>query len=142
ETLAHFATQTRRYHESVAFLNEAVRLSPRLWSSHLALGMGLLRLGKAEEGRAAIEKSFEGDPFNLWAKNTLDLLDVMKEYRETKHGDFIIKADPKESDLLSNYAAALLDEAKSKLSAKYKFTPRAPITVEIFPNHDDFAVRT
>jgi tetratricopeptide (TPR) repeat protein len=141
ETLAHFATQTRRYSESVAFLNEAVKLSPRLWSARLALGMGLLRLGKIEEGRAEVERAFEGDPFNVWAKNTLDLLDAMKEYRETKSGDFIIKADAKESDILSAYASELLDEAKSKLSAKYKFTPRAPILVEIFPNHEDFAVR-
>jgi len=141
EVLAHFATQTRRYSESVAFLREAVKLSPRLWSSHLALGMGLLRLGKMEEGRAAVEASFEGDPFNLWAKNTLDLLDSMKEYRETKHGDFIIKADAKENDVLVGYATDLLDEVKQKLSSKYKFTPRAPISVEIFPNHEDFAVR-
>jgi tetratricopeptide (TPR) repeat protein len=141
ETLGHFATQTRRYSDAVAFLREAVKLSPRLWSSHLALGMGLLRLGKMEEGRAAVEASFEGDSFNLWAKNTLDLLDSMKEYRETKHGDFIIKADAKENDILVSYAAALLDEAKAALSAKYKFTPRAPIAVEIFPNHDDFGVR-
>src|SRR6266540_926483 len=141
ETVAHFATQTRRYSESVTFLNEALKLSPDQWSSHLALGMGLLRMGKIEEGRAAVEKSFEGDPFNIWAKNTLDLLDAMKEYRETKHGDFVIKADAKESDVLAPYAAELLDEAKAKLSAKYKFTPRAPIAVEIFPNHEDFAVR-
>jgi tetratricopeptide (TPR) repeat protein len=141
ETVAHFATQTRRYSESVGFLNEALKLAPNQWSSHLALGMGLLRMGKIEEGRAAVEKSFEGDPFNVWAKNTLDQLDAMKEYRETKHGDFIIKADPKESDIVAPYAAQLLDEAKAKLSAKYKFTPRAPISVEMFPNHDDFAVR-
>src|SRR5262249_32254359 len=137
----HFATQTRRYSESVAFLNQALKLSPDQWSSHLALGMGLLRMGKIEEGRAEVEKTFEGDPFNIWAKNTLDLLDAMKEYRETKHGDFIIKADAKESGVLAPYAAELLDEAKAKLSAKYKFTPRAPISVEIFPNHEDFAVR-
>src|SRR5262245_5918320 len=141
ETVAHFATQTRRYSESVAFLNQALKLSPDQWSSRLALGMGLLRMGKIEEGRAAVEKAFEGDPFNVWAKNTLDLLDTMKEYRETKHGDFVIKADAKESDVLAPYAAELLDEAKAKLSAKYKFTPRPPIAVEIFPNHDDFAVR-
>lgn len=141
ETVAHFATQTRRYSEAVAFLDRALKLSPDLWSARLALGMGLLRLGKIEEGRAAVEKAFEGDPFNVWAKNTLDLLDAMKEYRETKHGDFVIKADAKESDVLTPYAAELLDEAKAKLSAKYKFTPRAPIAVEIFPNHEDFAVR-
>jgi cellulose synthase operon protein C len=141
EVLSHFATQTRRYSEGVAFSLKAVELSPRLWSAHLALGIGLLRLGKMDEGRAAIELSFKGDPFNIWAKNTLDLLDSMKEYRETKVGDFIVKADPKESDVLFKYGPSLLEEAQRKLTAKYRFTPRGPILVEIFPNHDDFAVR-
>jgi tetratricopeptide (TPR) repeat protein len=141
EVLGHFATQTRRYAESVAFLREAVRLQPRQWSSHLALGTGLLRLGNFEEGRASLEKAFEGDPFNVWAKNTLDLLDAMKEYRETKSGDFLIKTGAKESDVLAAYSAELLSEAQKALTTKYKFTPAGPISVEIFPNHDDFAVR-
>jgi cellulose synthase operon protein C len=140
ETLAHFATQTRRYEESVAFLREAVKLTPNLYSSHLALGMGLLRLGKMDEGRAAIELAFKGDPFNLWAKNSLDLLDTMKEYGETKSGDFRILAAAKENDVLSGYASELLTDAQKSLTSKYQFTPQAPITVEIFPNHDDFAV--
>lgn len=141
EALAHFATQTRRYAESVAFLREAVSLSPRLWSAHLALGIGLLRLGEMEEGRAAVEKSFAGDGFNIWAKNTLDLLDSMKDYRETKRGDFLVKVASKEADVLTDYAHDLLGEARGKLSAKYKFMPKGPISVEIFPNHEDFAVR-
>lgn len=141
EVLAHHATQTRRYSEAVAYLQKAVQLSPRLWSSHLALGMGLLRLGKMEEGRASLETAFQGDGFNIWAKNTLDLLDAMKEYRETKSGDFLVKTAAKETDVLSGYATDLLAEAQKKLAAKYQFTPRGPISVEIFPNHDDFAVR-
>ncbi len=141
EILAHFATQTRRYREGVAFLHKAIEISPRLWSSHLALGIGWLRLGKMEDGRAELELAFKGDPFNVWAKNTLDLLDAMKEYKETRSGDFIVKASAKENDVLINYAVDLLAEAQRKLSAKYKFTPRGPISVEIFPNHDDFAVR-
>ena len=141
ETLAHFATQTRRYRESVAFLREAIKLSPNLYSAHLALGMGLLRMGDFEEGRAEVELAFKGDPFNIWAKNTLDLLDTMNEYKVTKTGDFVIKIAEKENDVLSGYAADLLTEAQAKLSAKYKFTPRGPISIEIFPNHDDFAVR-
>jgi cellulose synthase operon protein C len=141
EVLAHFATQVRRYNEGVVFLREAIRLSPRLWSSHLALGIGLLRLGQMDEGRAELELAFKGDPFNLWAKNTLDLLDSMKDYRTTRRGDFILTAAAKENDVLSNYAGNLLEEAQRKLSAKYKFTPRPPISVEIFPNHADFEVR-
>ena len=141
EVLGHFATQMRRYRESVAFLRQAVEASPRLWSSHLALGIGLLRLGEIAEGRAALETAFRGDPFNLWAKNTLDLLDSMKEYGETRAGDFLIRTAAEETKVLSGYAADLLEEARERLSQRYRFTPRAPISVEIFPNHDDFAVR-
>ncbi len=142
DVLSHYATITRRTTQAAAFARRATELSPRLWSAHLALGMALLRLGQMEEGRAAVEKSFRGDPFNLWAKNTLDLLDAMKDYRETKHAGFLIKADAKESDVVAPYAASLLDEAATKLTAKYHFTPQGPVIVELFPNHEDFAVRT
>jgi tetratricopeptide (TPR) repeat protein len=140
--LSHYANITRRTTEAATFAKRATEISPRLWSAHLDLGMALLRLGQMEEGRAEVEKSFKGDPYNIWAKNTLDLLDAMKDYRETKHKAFLIKADAKESDVVTPYAAELLDEAAGKLTAKYHFTPQGPITVELFPNHDDFAVRT
>ncbi|HYW71346.1 MAG TPA: tetratricopeptide repeat protein [Pyrinomonadaceae bacterium] len=140
--LSHYATLTRRTEDAVGFARRATELSPRLWSAHLDLGMALLRLGQMEEGRAEIEKSFQGDPYNVWAKNTLDLLDAMKDYRETKHGPFLIKVDAKESDVVAPYASDLLNEAARQLTAKYRFTPKGPITVELFPNHEDFAVRT
>ncbi|HYJ86518.1 MAG TPA: tetratricopeptide repeat protein [Pyrinomonadaceae bacterium] len=140
--LSHFATMTRRTAQAASFARRAIEISPRLWSAHLNLGMALLRLGQMEAGRAEVERAFQGDPFNVWAKNTLDLLDAMKDYRETKNGQFVIKADAKESDVISGYAAELLGEAATKLTAKYHFTPQGPIMVELFPNHDDFAVRT
>jgi tetratricopeptide (TPR) repeat protein len=142
DVLSHFATMTRRTSQAASFASRAIEISPRLWSAHLDLGMALLRLGQMEAGRAAVEKAFKGDPFNVWAKNTLDLLDAIKDYRETKHDSFLIKADAKESDVISGYAAELLGEAAAKLTAKYHFTPQGPITVELFPNHEDFAVRT
>lgn len=142
EVMAHFATQTRRYDEAVELLRRAVDLAPRRWSAWLALGIGLQRIGQTAEGRIAIETSFKGDPFNVWAKNTLDLLDSMKDFRELRSGDFIIRTAPTESEIIAGYAAELLDEVGKRLAAKYRFNPRTPITVEIFPNHEDFAVRT
>lgn len=140
-TLAHYATITRRTEQAAAFARRAIELSPRLWDAHLSLGMSLLRLGQMEPGRAAVEQAFKGDPFNVWAKNTLDLLDSMAAFRATKRGPFVIKAAAHESDLLGPYAASLLEEAAAKLTAKYRFTPKGQITVEIFNNHEDFAVR-
>ncbi|HEX8150489.1 MAG TPA: tetratricopeptide repeat protein [Pyrinomonadaceae bacterium] len=141
ETLAHYATITRRVEQAADFSRRAVELSPRLWSAHLSLGMALLRLGRMEEGRAAVEKSFRGDPFNAWAKNTLDLLDVMRDFRETRRGAFVIKAGANEAEVLAPLAAGLLEEAAAKLTAKYRFTPKGPVVVELFTNHEDFAVR-
>lgn len=141
EVIAHFATQTRRYEESVELLRRAVELTPRRWSAWLALGIGLQRIGQPVEGRAAIETSFKGDPFNVWAKNTLDLLDSMKDFNELQRGDFIIRTAPSESEVIAGYASNLLDEVRDKLATRYRFKPRSPITVEIFPNHEDFAVR-
>jgi len=141
-TLSHYATITRRTEQAAQFARRATEIAPRLWDAHLNLGMALLRLGQMDKGRTAIETAFKGDPFNLWAKNTLDLLDTMRDYKETKRGPFIIKASSKESDVLSPYAASLLEEAAARLTTKYHFTPKGPIIVEIFQNHEDFAVRT
>ena len=140
--LSHYATITRRTEQAVQFARRAIQVAPRLWAAHLNLGMALLRLGQMEEGRAEVEIAFKGDPFNLWAKNTLDLLDSMRDFKETKRGAFIIKASAQESDVLAPYAAGLLEEAAVKLTSKYRFTPKGPIIVELFQNHEDFAVRT
>lgn len=142
ETLSHFATQTRRYAESAEFSKKAMELSPNLWDAHLSYGIALTRLGKVAEGRAEMEIGFKGDPFNVRAKNTLDLLDVLAEYPTVNHGSFILRASAKENPSITPYAGMLLDEALQSLSTKYKFTPRSPITVEIYENHEDFAVRT
>ncbi len=141
ETLAHFAVNKRRYADSVVFGTRAVELSPTLWRARTELGIQLLRVGKTAEGRVELEKTFAGDPFNVWAKNTLDLLDSMKDYVDTVRGPFLIKTSPDETGVIAPYAADLIEEAHKKLTAKYKFTPAAPISVEIFENHDDFAVK-
>ena len=142
DTLAHFAVNNRRYADAVDFGNRAAALSPNLWRARTQLGIQLLRTGRISEGRTELERVFEGDPYNVWAKNTLDLLDSMADFTETVRGPFLLKLAPAESGALAVYVADLLEEAHSKLTAKYRFTPRSPIQVEMFPNHEDFAVRS
>ena len=141
-TLAHYATITRRTEQAAQFSRRAIAIAPKLWEAHLSLGMALLRMGQMEQGRAEVEVAFKGDAFNVWAKNTLDLLDTMQDFREAKRGMFVVKASAQESDVLSGYALDLIEEASNKLTSKYKFTPKGPVIVEIFQNHEDFAVRT
>lgn len=141
-TLAQFATNERRYRDAVEFSRRAVALAPRLWPAWALLGINLLRIGQDAEARDVLERAFAGDPFNVWVKNTLDLLDSMRSYRESVTEHFIIRTAASEHDVLVPYLSALLEEAYRRLAEKYRFRPQGPIIVELFPNHEDFAVKT
>jgi len=141
-TLAEFAVFNRRYPEAVEFARRAVELSPWLWRAWATLGVNLLRLGRDAEGREVLERAFAGDPFNVWVKNTLDLLDSMRAYSETITEHFLIRMAPSETPVLAPLVAELLERAYALLSERYQFRPEGPIIVELFPNHEDFAVRT
>ena len=43
---------------------------------------------------------------------------------------------------MREHAVPLAKEALATLSKRYQFTPKGPILIEMFPKHDDFAVRT
>ncbi|MCS6816788.1 MAG: tetratricopeptide repeat protein [Blastocatellia bacterium] len=141
-TLADFAVLNRRYPEAVEFARRAVELSPWLWRAWATLGLNLLRLGRDAEGREVLERAFAGDPFNVWVKNTLDLLDSMRAYRETITEHFLIRMAPSEHPVVAPLVADLLERAYGRLSERYQFRPDGPIIVELFPNHEDFAVKT
>ena len=49
---------------------------------------------------------------------------------------------PSEVAVMREHAIPLAKEALATLSKRYNFTPKGPILIEMFPKHDDFAVRT
>jgi hypothetical protein len=53
-----------------------------------------------------------------------------------------MRVAPEEMGVMQEYAPALAREALDALSARWEFTPKGPILVEVFPRHDHFAVRT
>ena len=141
-TLADIAVNNRLYQRAVDFSAKAVELDDRSWWGYGLLGMNQLRLGDIDEGRANLESSFEGDPYNIWIKNTLDLLDTYPDYVTTKTPRFEIVIEGKESALLSVYYAKMAEEAYEALAERYQYEPETPIRIEVFPSHGDFSVRT
>jgi tetratricopeptide (TPR) repeat protein len=140
--LSEIAVNNRLYREARDFAAKAVELDPRSFVGLGFLGLNQLRLGQIEEGRQSLERSFEGDPYNVWIKNTLDLLDTYPSYVTTRSERFEIVIDGKESDLLSVYFERIANEAFDKLSERYDYAPPTPIRIEVYPSHGDFSVRT
>ncbi|MDH3735182.1 MAG: tetratricopeptide repeat protein, partial [Gemmatimonadota bacterium] len=142
EALAEVAYRTHRYADAVDFANQAIALDATSWSAYAALGLNQLRVGEFSAGRATLESAFAGDPFNLWVKNTLDLLDDFETFETSESQRFVFYMHPDEADLLSIYAPVLAEEAFDAMAARYGFAPPTPISVEIYDRHADFSVRT
>jgi tetratricopeptide (TPR) repeat protein len=140
--VAELAASVRGYREAADFARQAVALDPKSWRGHSVLGMNLLRLGEIDEGRQRLETAFKGDPYDVWTKNTLDLLDTYKDYDLVTAGRFRFLVEKKESELLTPYLTELAEEAYAKLAARYPYAPRGPIRVELYRSHADFSVRT
>ena len=147
---AHFYVITRRYREATERLRKAVRTNPRLWRAHAELGVNLMREGFDEEGSRHLEIAYDGDPYSAKTVNTLRLLDKYDRF-ESFPGEplegrdepkVIARLDRDESDLLRPYVLDLAERAITVFSKKYDFELQRPVRVELYPNHDDFAVRT
>lgn len=140
--LAELSARNRLYPDAVEFGREAVKLDARSWSGYAVLGINQLRVGAIADGRDNLERAFEGDPYDVWTKNTLDLLDDLREYNEERTERFILAINRRESEVLSIYFAELAERAYDSLSRRYGYTPVTPIRVEVYPTHADFSVRT
>jgi cellulose synthase operon protein C len=141
-TVAELAAQHRRYRDAVEIAERGLQLDSANWSAHALIGLTQLRLGDATKARASLERAFAGDPYNVWVKNTLDLLDTYPRYvtHRTEHFELFLHGD--EADVLSLYMAELAEDAYEKLARRYGTRPEVPVRVEVYPRHADFSVRT
>ena len=140
--IAEICGRSYRFDKAVYMAQKAVALDPRHWNGHTILGINLMRRGNEAEGRSYLETGFKGDPFNVWAMNVLNVLDVLDgfETRTTEH--FIVRMHTSDADILWPYLKPLLKESWRTLTAKYDFKPQGPILIEVFSEQEDFAVRT
>ena len=139
---ADLSARNYRFEEAVALTRKAVALDPGNTRAFGDLGMHLMRTGDEAEARKALERSFNADPFDQVTYNLLALLDTLDKFVVEQSGDLIFKFHPDEAPVMREYAIPLAHDAVKALSAKYQLTPKGPILIEVFPNHDDFAVRT
>jgi tetratricopeptide (TPR) repeat protein len=141
-TLADLAAQNRLYQDAEKFARRAVQLDPLSWRGYGLLGMNQFRLGQIEAGRANLERSFNGDPYNVWIKNTLQLADTFKDYALIDRGKFRVILHEQEDALLNEYIHDLAAQAYQYLKTRYRHEPDIPIRVELYPDHADFSVRS
>jgi tetratricopeptide (TPR) repeat protein len=140
--LAEVSARNRFYREAVAWAARGVALDSSSARTLGALGLNQLRVGEMAAGRRNLERAFALDPFNVWYKNTLDLLDVFARYTETSSPRFRLYTAPDDAGVLTPYLIPLAEEAYDRLAERYGYRPPTPIQVELYRHSADFSVRT
>lgn len=131
-----------RFDEAVALTRRAIEIDRESARSHADLGLHLLRTGDEAGARQALETSFKVDPYDIVTYNLLAMLDTLDKFETIRDGDVVLRLHPDEAAVMREHAMPLAKQALDTLSKRWDFKPTGPILVEMFPKHDDFAVRT
>jgi cellulose synthase operon protein C len=131
-----------RYEDAVIYYRKAIAAEPRLWAAHSALGIALMRLGKEDEPFKELELSYNNGYRNAATVNSLRLLDSYKNFDTFRDGTTILRLSKSESALLLPYMQSELHTILTTYEKKYRMKLPGPVRIEVYPNHEDFAVRT
>jgi cellulose synthase operon protein C len=140
--VAHELELHYRYEDAVTYYRKAIEADPRLWAAHSALGIDLMRLGQEDEPRKELELSYNNDYRDAATVNSLRLLDSYKNFETIRDATTILKLNKAEADLLRPYMQSELHTILAAYEKKYQMKLAGPVQVEVYPNHEDFAVRT
>ena len=150
-TLAHLRVITRRYRDAIDYYQMAVDVDPELADAHEQMGVNLLRDNQVARARRHLEAAHDLDPFSPIAVNTLRLLDSFSRFpliqdpaEPTPDGPLpiILRLRDDEASAIAPYAIDMTRRAIEVFTERYEFELSEPVVIEMYPDHEDFAVRT
>ena len=135
-------SQKYRFTEGAAHQQQALAFDDAFQPARVQLAQDFLRLGKEAEGWKLGEAAAKADAYDVHVFNLMQLRDALAKYTTLEDESFIVRMETKEAAIYGEAVMELLRRAKRDLCAKYGLELNDRITVEIFPEPNDFAVRT
>jgi Flp pilus assembly protein TadD len=132
----------RRYGDGVAYYRKAIEADPKLWAARSQLGINLMRIGQEEEPLQQLEMSYNNGQRDAATVNSLRLLDSYKNFVTFRDETTVLKLRKTESELLRPYLQPELHKIIATYEKKYKMKLTGVVQLEVYPDHEDFAVRT
>lgn len=134
---------------SYEYLKRGVDLDPRNTKLLISLGQCEMNLGEDVAAKEHLEAAYARNKANVWTVNYLQLLDAYFG-REGQPATYVLKTSPhyrfrihkSEVAWLEEYAIEISERCYEDLAKRYKFEPHNPVTLELFPFHNDFSART
>jgi tetratricopeptide (TPR) repeat protein len=138
------AVREHRYVAAIDLEKQAIQLKPDFYEAMAGAGLGYLRLGMEKEGLEWLDKAYKGDAYNVRTVNTLNLFErtIPKEYSFQTTKNFRIRYHDTDKAALARYLEPTMERAFADMVRRYGFTPKTPVTLELYADKTDYAVRT
>jgi tetratricopeptide (TPR) repeat protein len=140
--VAHYLELNYRFEDAIGYYRKAIEADPQYWPARSALGVGLMRLGQEDEPFKQLEMCYNNGYRDAETVNSLRLLDSYKNFVTYKEDGTILRLRKNEAELLHPYYEAELQRILPTYDKKYQMKLTGPVQVEVYPDHEDFAVRT
>ena len=139
-------SEARQYDAARDVLVEATRREPAWARPWTELGLMEVQAGRDEAARAALERAFALDPFNIRVDNSLRLVRGLIEEFETIEGEhFAVRFRPGLDAVLAPEVLAAMEGVHARVCGdapgSIRHTPRQRTLIELMPNHSWFSVR-
>ena len=135
-------SQKYRFAEGAAHQRTALQFASTYQPARVQLAQDLLRLGQEDEGWKLSEAALKYDAYDVHVFNLVQLRDELDKFTTLEGDGFRVRMEAKEAAIYGSDVLQLLQRAKRTLCPKYGLELKDDITVEIFPDPNDFAVRT
>jgi Flp pilus assembly protein TadD len=144
QTVGEYAEWEHRYEDIVRMMREAVQIDPADAKAYAVLGLNLIRAGDDKAGLEALRKAWDKDRFNVRVYNTLNLYEkeIQNDYVTVQGQQFLLRYHKDEKAILERYAPRMLDEAWTSMVKRYGFTPKTPVSIELYADPQHFSIRT
>ncbi len=140
--IGHHLVLNRRYDEAIAQYRKAIELDPDHLHAQSQLGINLMRTGQDREALALLNDAHDRGFREASTTNSLKLLDSLKNFATFKTADTEVILHKKEAELLRLYVEDELRKCIRVYEKKYKMKLPRAVRLEVYPDHEDFAVRT
>jgi tetratricopeptide (TPR) repeat protein len=141
-TGAHFFEINRRYAQAIEWYRKALSLNENLLETRSQLALNLMRIGQDNEAKKQFVICYSANFRDKQTVNALKLLDTLPQYQTFKTPTTELLLNKKEAELLRPYFEAEMRRAMATYDRKYKMHLPGPLRVEVYPNHEDFVVKS
>lgn len=141
--VADLLARRLRFAEAMELYARALAADPHETRAAVGYALALLRTGDEENGWKAMENAYARDPFNLWAKETVEyFVSVHQEYVPTETMHVTVRMHHEEANLLAAYVPPMAEGAWQWIADRVTIEGPAPLRLDVVPNVALFQQRT